>query len=82
MGGGMDGMGMGGMMMWMLVWLLAGLALLVAVVVGVVWWLRRDRRSGQESNRSADSPEEILKRRYATGEIDEDEYLRRSAGLR
>jgi putative membrane protein len=28
-----------------------------------------------------DDPREILKRRYAAGEIDEDEYLRRMSGL-
>jgi putative membrane protein len=30
---------------------------------------------------AGDSPREILKRRYAAGEIDEDEYLRRMSGL-
>lgn len=28
-----------------------------------------------------DDPKEILRRRYAAGEIDEDEYLRRMSGL-
>ncbi|WP_246204467.1 SHOCT domain-containing protein [Streptomyces tailanensis] len=29
----------------------------------------------------AEAPEDILRRRYAAGEIDEDEYLRRMSGL-
>ncbi|MBA3308564.1 MAG: SHOCT domain-containing protein [Nocardioidaceae bacterium] len=78
----MDGMG-GGMMLWMVVWGLVGLAALVLAVVGIVWLVRRidaDTRSS-EPRKSADSPEEILRRRYAAGELDEDEYLRRQSGL-
>lgn len=79
--GGMGEMGMvGGMMLGMLVWGLVGLALLVLAVVGVVWVVRHsdDNRSALPA---AESPEELLRRRYAAGEIDEDEYLRRQAGL-
>lgn len=77
---GMGGMGMGGMMLWMLVWGLVGVALLVLAVVGIVWLVRRtDSRA--RGNASRESPEEILRRRYAAGELDEDEYLRRRAGL-
>ncbi|MEV8632679.1 SHOCT domain-containing protein [Streptosporangium sp. NPDC051023] len=56
--------------------------LVVAVVLVVVFRpgpllraLRGDRRP------ALDDPREILKRRYAAGEIDEDEYLRRMSGL-
>jgi putative membrane protein len=78
--GGMGGMGMGGMMLWMLIWGLVGVALLVLAVVGVVWLVRRTNSRG-EVEAAAESPEEILRRRYAAGELDEDEYLRRRAGL-
>lgn len=77
---GIEGMGgMGGMMLWMLVWGLVGLALLALTVVGIVWLIRR----GDGTNRVSppESAGEILSRRYAAGELDEDEYLRRRAGL-
>jgi putative membrane protein len=75
--GGMEGMG--GMMLWMLIWGLVGLALLVLTVVGIVWLVRRGTGSNQPA--PPESPEEILRRRYAAGELDEDEYFRRRAGL-
>ncbi|WP_271220721.1 SHOCT domain-containing protein [Streptosporangium carneum] len=56
--------------------------LIIAVVVVVV--LRPDpiMRVLKGNRRPAlDDPREILKRRYAAGEIDEDEYLRRMSGL-
>ncbi len=81
----MDGMDMdlgmgGGMMLWMLIWGLVGLALLVLAVLGIVWLVRRtdNPRAEHQTQQTAD---EVLKRRYAAGEIDEDEYLRRRAGL-
>ncbi len=71
--------GLGGMMMWMLIWGLVGLAVLVLAVVGIVWLVRR---SGTTQHPPlVESPEEILRRRYAAGELDEDEFLRRRAGL-
>lgn len=76
----MDAMGgMGGMMLWMLLWGLVGVALLVLIVVGIVWLTRRSNTATQMP--PLDSPEEILRRRYAAGELDEDEYFRRRAGL-
>jgi len=76
----MDGMGgMGGMMMWMLIWGLVGLALLALMVVGIVWLVRRG--NGADRVPQPEAPEELLRRRYAAGELDEDEYLRRRAGL-
>lgn len=76
----MDGMGgMGGMMLWMLIWGLVGLAVLVLTVIGIVWLARRSGARQQLPDQ--DSPEGILRRRYAAGELDEDEYLRRRAGL-
>lgn len=71
----MDHMGgMGGMMaVWMGFWALLALAAFVTLVVLVVWIARRafavlERRG---------SAEEQLRARYATGEIDREEYLRR-----
>jgi putative membrane protein len=76
----MDGMGMGGgMMMWMVIWALVGLAVLALAVAGVVWLVRR---SGPEAGHRPESAEEILKRRYAAGEIDEDEFQGRRADLK
>lgn len=75
----MGGLEMGGMMAWMVIWGLVGIALLVLAVVGVVRLLRGpgvDRRGAER-----ESPEEVLRRRYASGELDEDEYLRRLSGL-
>ena len=66
-----------GMMVWMLPWAVAGAALLVAIVAGIVWLVRHSVGSAARG----DSPEEILRRRYAAGEIDEDEYFRLRAGL-
>ncbi len=37
---------------------------------------------GGSSTDRVDSPEEILRRRFAAGEIDEDEYFRLRADLR
>ena len=54
--------------MW-LFWLL----IIVAIIVIIISALRSN--SGK-SNNNEDSPLEILKRRYARGEIDEEEYTR------
>jgi putative membrane protein len=78
--GDTSNMGMGGMMLWMLIWGLVGVGLLVLAVVGVVWLVRHTNSRG-EVDAAAESPEEVLRRRYAAGELDEDEYLRRRAGL-
>ena len=71
---------MGGMMTWMLLWGLVGLALLGLAVVGIVTMVRRSDRDVDRVPRT-ESPDEILKRRYAAGEIGEDEFLTRRAGL-
>jgi putative membrane protein len=42
-------------------------------------WRRRSQRTGRAGNVG---PEEILARRFARGDIDEDEYRRRLAALR
>ncbi|MEU8379222.1 SHOCT domain-containing protein [Streptosporangium sp. NPDC048865] len=57
--------------------LLFVVALVAVVVLGAIMLIRASR----ERAAVADNPREILKRRYAAGEIDEDEYLRRMSGL-
>ncbi|GAA3826871.1 hypothetical protein GCM10022226_54630 [Sphaerisporangium flaviroseum] len=57
---------------------LVGLIIIISCVLILVrtWTPRRTQELPP-----ADNPREILKRRYAAGEIDEDEYLRRMSGL-
>ena len=65
-------------MSWMWVGWLLGLVLVVAVVVILV----RAASTGSGGASDRESPEEILKRRFARGEIDEDEYQKRLRALR
>ena len=65
----------GGHMIWMMFSWLIGIGLLVALL----WFLFNTFRPSSPVN---ESPEAILKRRYAAGEIDTDEYERRFAVLR
>lgn len=65
--------GMGWMMGW---WWIVWLAIIVAVV-----WVAAKGMSGA-AGRQEDSPEAILKRRYARGEIDREEFDRRLSDLR
>lgn len=76
----MDGMGMGmgmGMMMGMG---LIGLIVLGLAIFGIVWLVRQNETSKRLP--TVESPEELLRRRYAAGEMDADEYEHRRAGLR
>lgn len=63
---------MGGMWLW---WILG-----IAIVGIAAWAIVRplSRSAGKES----ESPEEALKRRYARGEIDKDDYEKRLRTLR
>jgi putative membrane protein len=74
--GGMDGTMMAGMVLCSLL----VLALVVLAVVAVIWLVRHagvaDRRPG-----SAGSALELLERRYAAGEVDEEDYRHRRAAL-
>jgi putative membrane protein len=70
------------------VWLILGLAvvLVIAVVVAVIFFLRSRVSASAVGSRvsrpsSPESPQEILKRRYAAGEIDRDEYQRKLRDL-
>ncbi|MDH2429113.1 SHOCT domain-containing protein [Sphaerisporangium sp. TRM90804] len=60
-----------------ILFLIAVIVIISCVLVMVrTWKPRRAAALAPEEN-----PREILKRRYAAGEIDEDEYLRRMSGL-
>lgn len=62
--------------------LLFVIAVIAVVVLGVILLVRASATRASEARAAvADNPREILKRRYAAGEIDEDEYLRRMSGL-
>lgn len=83
MGGGMGPMmGMGsGMGVWMMLWSLIGLALIVLAVVGILWLVRNQGRNTTSQVSRPGAVEEVLRRRYAMGEIDEEEYRRRLSVL-
>ena len=66
-GGQMMGMMVGGMLLWALI----GLVLLVLGVMTAVW-LGKRLVSGQ----SQSGAEDVLRRRYAAGEVDRQEFLR------
>jgi putative membrane protein len=81
----MDGGIMGGGMMavmgiWAFLLIAALLAVLAAVVLGSVW-LSRGLRQDDEATAQCDGAYEVLRRRYAAGEIDDDEYRHRLTGL-
>ena len=80
MGDMMDGYMMGGGLLWGLLALLV-LGILVAVMVALVVYTTRrgaDAQGRSPAPGGGVSAEDILRRRYAAGEIDEDEYTRRS----
>ncbi|MFE2045565.1 SHOCT domain-containing protein [Streptomyces sp. NPDC059477] len=70
-------------------WILLFPLIWAAVVAGVVTVLRRTARrgrrgpwhAGRDVRPSGDSPIAVLGRRFAAGEIDEDEYWRRLSVL-
>jgi putative membrane protein len=60
---------------WMAIWWL-----LVPVLIAVLLW--GVLRSAREPSRTPEPPEEIVKRRYARGEIDRDTYERLLSDLK
>ena len=64
----------GGYMIWMTLWLIG-----IGVIAALLWILYSSARSSPPPQ---ESPEEILRRRYAAGEIDTEEYASRLAELR
>jgi putative membrane protein len=74
----------GGMAAWMLVWILLAVGLLtlgVGLVVRRGLEPAKDHRQSAPTSTAHDEPLELLRHRYAAGEIDEDEYLIRRSGL-
>ena len=67
---------MGSMGWWMVLWWGFGL-----VVLALFVWLIA-KTAGGSSMRGDDTPEQILKRRYARGEINRDEYQERLNDVR
>jgi putative membrane protein len=71
----------GAMIVWALLWTLIGIAVLVLAVVAIVYLVHRMNRSSSDGGGRGPSAEEVLRRRYAAGEIDEDEFHRRRAAM-
>jgi putative membrane protein len=55
------------------------LTLLVLAVLAIVWLIRSLRRPAGTA--AVARPEEVLRRRYAAGQINDEEYRQRLAGL-
>jgi uncharacterized membrane protein len=55
---------------------------LIGLLILLVLALWRGRRSNGGSDKAAEAPEQILKRRYANGEIDQQTYERMLGELR
>jgi len=74
-----------GMMTW---WMggwggLVSILLITALIALIVWALTRDgRRSAPTTDGAADDALAVLEKRFARGEIDQDEFTRRRAALR
>ena len=77
----MDG-GTGGMMLaWMFLWGAVAVALIGFAVLGIVTMVRRGG-GDQVRTSGAESSDEVLRRRYSAGDIDQDEFESRRAGLK
>jgi len=70
-------------------WLAMGLTMVLwlAAAIVVVWLIVRallalERRGGPGEGPARETPEEILRRRFAAGEIDAEEFRRRMEVLR
>jgi uncharacterized membrane protein len=68
--------GMGEMGIMVLLWIIP------ILVIGLVVWLVVRAASGRPGSSSSESAEDLLRRRFASGEIDIDEYQRRLEVLR
>lgn len=79
----MDGGMMAVMGVWALLLLATALAVLVAAVLGSVWFVRalRAHRGRADRTQHGSDASDVLRRRYSSGEIDEDEYQRRLSKL-
>ena len=82
-----DGWGGGGWGAGEWLMLVLGVVFVVAVIIGIVYLLRGLAGGGTAVGTQGvpgrpDSPEDILKRRYAAGEIDKEDYESRLRDLR
>jgi putative membrane protein len=68
---------MSGMWLWMAIWGLVGLAALVVAVLGVIWLAQRLPNPKARDSHAL----EVLRLRYANGEIDEAEYAKKRTAL-
>jgi putative membrane protein len=64
-----------------IVGLVITIGLVVLIVLGIRWLIRQEQASRYRSSDGAEEPLEILRRRYASGEMDEEEYERRRRTL-
>jgi putative membrane protein len=71
---------MGGTFLWAVLILIL-LAMVAGVVGAVVLITRAPGASTAREPQPGDAAREILRRHYAAGEVDEDEYLTRLSGL-
>lgn len=63
------------------VWWPMGIGLVIwVVVIGLLVWVAM--RAMSHRTGSSDSADDLLRRRFAAGEIDEEEYTKRSEALR
>lgn len=76
-GGHHEGLYMGLHWGWWLFWIL------VVLVLGWAFWrLARDERRRDRDEKHREDAEEVLRRRFSEGDIDEDEFLHRMRRLR
>jgi putative membrane protein len=57
--------------------------LIALIVLGIRWLIRQDRAAGggAAATGAPEDPMDVLRRRYASGEIDDEEYERRRRAL-
>jgi|Deesub1362A_J573_1020465.scaffolds.fasta_scaffold24899_2 putative membrane protein len=82
MGPGMMGWGMGYGMGWL--WAVLMVVFWIAVIVGIVFlirWLILSTKTPSQHGRQEESALDILKKRYARGEIDKEEFEQRKKDL-
>lgn len=60
-----------------LVSLVITVGFVVLIILGIRWFLRQERMAPPPGTPGKEGPLEILNRRYANGEIDDEEYERR-----